>query len=269
MSHPSENGADRMDKCEAAEPRDSFPAPITMAFQPIVDTRTGRVFAQEALVRGVDGAPAGEVLSHLTQANRWAFDQDTRLIAIHLAARLGLAAPGETALLSINFQPNAIDDPERSIEPVLLAARAAELPTSRILFEFTEHEPVDPGHLQAILKTYRRLGFRTAIDDFGAGYSGLNLLSRFQPDLLKLDMGLIRGIDVDQVKRTMAKHLIRLAEDLGVGVVAEGIETVDEYEALRDLGVSLLQGFLFARPAFEAFAKPRWPDRAPGREKAA
>jgi len=273
MGYPAEQAVDRRadhwDGGQAAQLSASFPVPITMAFQPIVDTHTGGVFAHEALVRGVGGAPAGEVLAHVTPGNRWAFDQDTRLIAIHLAARLGLAAPGETALLSINFLPNAVDDPERSIQPVLQVAHAVGLSPSRILFEFTEHEPIDPGHLQAILKTYRGMGFRTAIDDFGAGYSGLNLLSRFQPDLMKLDMGLIRCIDVDRVKRTMATHLMRMASDLGVAVVAEGIETVGEYEVLRDLGVSLLQGYLFARPALEAFATPHWPDRVTGQARAA
>jgi len=262
MGHPAEKVIEDWSSFEAAPLSAAFPLPITMAFQPIIDIHTGVAFAHEALVRGTGGAPAGEVLSHVTPGNRWAFDQDTRLIAIHLAARLGLAAPGQTALLSINFLPNAIDDPERSIQPVLQVAEAAGLAPSRIVFEFTEHEPIDPGHLQSILKTYRAMGFRTAIDDFGAGYSGLNLLSRFQPDLMKLDMGLIRCIDVDRVKRTMAMHLIRLASDLGVAVVAEGIETSGEYEVLRDLGVSLLQGYLFAKPALEAFATPHWPGRA-------
>jgi EAL domain-containing protein (putative c-di-GMP-specific phosphodiesterase class I) len=262
MGHPTEDGADRWNEGEAHQLGESFSVPITMAFQPIVDTHTGSVFAHEALVRGVGGAPAGEVLSHVTPANCWAFDQDTRRIAINLAVWLGLAAPGETALLSINFLPNAIDDPELSIQPVLQVAEAAGLSPSRILFEFTEHEPIDPRRLQAILKTYRGLGFRTAIDDFGAGYSGLNLLSRFQPDLVKLDMELIRSIDLIRVKRTMAAHLVRMAADLGVVVVAEGIETIGEYEVLIDLGVNLQQGYLFAKPALEAFATPLWPERA-------
>jgi len=243
------------------DPGGVFPVPITMAFQPIVDARSGRVFAQEALVRGLGGMGAGEVLSHVTAGNRWAFDQDSRRVAIHLAARLGLAAPGEEALLSINFLPNAVDDPEQSLEPVLAAAEAVGLAPNRILFEFTEHEPIDPGHLQAILQVYHAHGFRTAIDDFGAGHSGLTLLARFQPHLLKLDMGLIRCIDVDRVKRTMVAHLLQMALDLGVQVVAEGVESPGEYEVLRELGVGLLQGYLFARPALEAFAEPAWPSQ--------
>ncbi len=239
--------------------RANFPVAFTMAFQPIVDAESGRTFAHEALVRGIDGAGAGSILQHLTAGNRYAFDQDSRVVAIRLAARLGLAAAEQTALLSINFMPNAVVDPAEDIGSTLAAAEQTGFPHNRVLFEFTEHEPIDPGHLQSILKTYRGMGFRTAIDDFGAGYSGLTLLSRFQPDVVKLDMALIRCIDVDRIKRTIVANLVRMAADLGVLVVAEGIETVSEYEALRDLGVGLFQGYLFARPAFEALDGARLP----------
>lgn len=251
MGSPTE----RMDDRGAA----TFPVSYTMAFQPIIDADAGVVFAHEALVRGLDGAGAGKVLSHLTDDNRARFDQDSRVIAIRLAAKLGLTAPDQTALLSINFLPNAVIEPGACIRSTVEAAEEVGLAPNRILFEFTEHELIDPPHLQSILKTYRGMGFRTAIDDFGAGYSGLTLLSRFQPDVVKLDMGLIRGIDEDSVKRTIVTHLLRLASDLGVAVVAEGIETTAEYETLRELGVSLLQGYLFAKPAFEALAEPNWP----------
>ncbi|MDP9103842.1 MAG: EAL domain-containing protein [Pseudomonadota bacterium] len=237
----------------------AFPIAFTMAFQPIIDATDGRVFAHEALVRGVDGAGAGAVLQHMTPGNRYAFDQDSRVVAIRLAGRLGLAAPDATALVSINFLPNAILEPALDISSTVMACEQTGMPHNRILFEFTEHEPIDPGHLQSILKTYRGMGFRTAIDDFGAGYSGLTLLSRFQPDVVKLDMALVRCIDVDRVKRAIVSHLVRLAADLGVAVVAEGIETLAEYETLRDIGVNLLQGYLFAKPAFEALAAPHWP----------
>jgi EAL domain-containing protein (putative c-di-GMP-specific phosphodiesterase class I) len=220
------------------------------------------VFAQEALVRGAGHMGAGHVLSLITPGNRCAFDQDSRRVAIHLAARLGLSAVGERTLLSINVQLIAGHDPDRSLEPVLVAADAVGLSPDRILFEFTEAEAIDPGRLQAMLRSFQANGFRTAIDDFGAGRSGLNLLARFQPDLLKLDMGLVRSIDLDHIKRTLVSHMVALARDIGVQVVAEGVETPGEYKILSELGVSLLQGYLFARPAFEAFAEPYWPDRS-------
>jgi len=237
----------------------AFPLAFSMAFQPIVDVISGRVFAHEALVRGVDGASADAVLTHLTPGNQYAFDQDSRVVAIRLAARLGLAAETSSALVSINFMPNAVADPVDDMRTTVEAARQAGLPLNRILLEFTEHEPVDPGHLQAILNTYRAMGFRTAIDDFGAGHCGLTLLSRFQPDVIKLDTALIRCIQLDRIKQTLVGHLLRLSADLGIDVAAEGIETREECETLRDLGVHLLQGFLFAKPVFEGLAEPRLP----------
>ena len=92
--------------------------------------------------------------------------------------------------------------------------------------------------------------------DFGTGSAGLGLLSKFQPDIVKLDMELIRDIDKDPVKRTIVRSTLGMLRDLGVEPVCEGIETGDEHDALRDLGVSLMQGYLLAKPAIEAI--PRW-----------
>ncbi len=106
------------------------------------------------------------------------------------------------------------------------------------------------------------MGFSTAIDDFGAGYAGLALLTQFQPDIVKLDMGLIRGIDTDHVKQIILKHTLRMLRDLGITPLCEGVETVEELEVLRDLGVSLVQGYLLAKPAFEQLAIPALGDQA-------
>jgi len=96
------------------------------------------------------------------------------------------------------------------------------------------------------------MGFKTAIDDFGAGFAGLGLLTKFQPDIVKLDMALIRDIDTDLVKRTIVRNTINMLRDLDIEPVCEGIETRGEHDVLRDLGVSLMQGFLFARPKVAA-----------------
>ena len=99
-------------------------------------------------------------------------------------------------LLSINFLPNAVYRPEACIRSALAAARKSNLPTERIIFEVTESEQVmDRPHLVNIFREYQRFGFHTAIDDFGAGYAGLNLLAEFQPSILKIDMDLVRNID--------------------------------------------------------------------------
>jgi EAL domain-containing protein (putative c-di-GMP-specific phosphodiesterase class I) len=233
----------------------SFPTPITMAFQPIADLRGGGVFAYEALVRGQDGAGALAVLQTVTSDNRHAFDQACRRRALALAARLG-ACRGE-ALLSINFLPNAVHDPSACMAETVAAAATLGLPLDRLMFEFSEAEPVPHDHLGRILAAYKVLGVRTAIDDFGAGYSGLGLLAKFQPDVVKLDMDLVRDIDRDRVKQALVRGVAGICREIGVQVVAEGIETAGERDALLDLGVWLQQGYLFARPAVEALPEVR------------
>ena len=242
--------------CVACKDGIGFDLPITMAFQPIVDIRSETVFAYEALVRGKDGQGAGAVLAAVSAKNRYAFDQLCRKTAIDLAASLDLAASG--ASLSINFLPNAVYEPRACIRMTLEAAMRTGFPLDRIIFEFTEDERLDTEHVLNILRSYRAMGFKTAIDDFGSGYAGLGLLSKFQPDLVKLDMDLVRGIDRDPVKRTIVRHTLGMLRDLGIEPICEGVETVGEHEALVDLGITLIQGYLLAKPGFEARPAGTW-----------
>jgi EAL domain-containing protein (putative c-di-GMP-specific phosphodiesterase class I) len=121
------------------------------------------------------------------------------------------------------------------------------------MFEVAEGEEViDRGHLRAILREYGKQGFKTAIDDFGAGFSGLALLAEFQPDIIKLDMGMVRNVDEDVVRATIVKGVVDTARALGIEIIAEGIETEAELGSLQQMGIHLFQGYLFAKPAFEA-----------------
>ncbi|KIQ04145.1 diguanylate phosphodiesterase [Agrobacterium tumefaciens] len=233
---------------------EGFPLPFSMAFQPIVDISKGSVFAHEALVRGVNGEGAGFVLENVGPDNRYAFDQQCRVKAIELASKL--FDKSLDTMLSINFMPNAVYEPRACIRVTLATAMKTGFPTDRIIFEFTENEQLDTNHLLNILRTYRTLGFKTAIDDFGAGHAGLGLLTQFQPDIVKLDMDLIRGIDRDRVRRTVIKHTLAMLTELGITPVCEGVETLGELQVLRDLGVDLIQGYVLARPTFEALANP-------------
>ncbi|MEL0435777.1 EAL domain-containing protein [Phycobacter sp. 'Weihai'] len=232
-----------------------------MAFQPIAALGAQKVFAYEALLRGQDGSGPRDVFKHVTPDTLYAFDQKCRTTSIELAARLDLA--GDGALLSMNFLPNAVYDPKACIRLTLEMAKKTGFRVDRIMFEFTETERVDTRKLLDILTTYQRLGFKTAIDDFGAGYSGLKLLTMFQPDVVKLDAGLIRDIDTSRAKQAIVRNSIRMLEEMGVLIVCEGIETQDEYSALYDLGVDLMQGYLFARPGFETLPEPYWPSHEP------
>jgi EAL domain-containing protein (putative c-di-GMP-specific phosphodiesterase class I) len=119
----------------------------------------------------------------------------------------------------------------------------------------TEGERVqDRPHLVNIFREYRRFGFRTAIDDFGAGYAGLDLLSEYQPDVIKLDMALVRGVDASKPKQAIVRGVMAMCAELGISVLAEGIETAAERDFLRGAGVRLMQGYLFAKPAFRSIA---------------
>lgn len=235
-------------RCSACREGQALNFPISMAFQPICDLRNRRVFAHEALVRGPQGEPAGSLLQQVDADNLYAFDQACRVKAVEWGARLNL--PG---LLSINFMPNAVYQAETCIRATLEAAARFGFPLERIIFEVTEQEQVlDIEHLLQILYAYRKQGFKTAIDDFGSGYAGLNLLADFQPDLLKLDMELIRGIDQDSVRQVLVDGTLQMCRRLGVDVIAEGVETHEELTVLKGMGIQLFQGYLLARPGFES-----------------
>ncbi len=233
-------------RCNACRTDVAVPE-FTMAFQPIVDIETADVYAYEALVRPLGGGNAYDILSQITEENRYAFDQGCRVKAIALAARLEMST-----VLSINFLPNAVYEPAACLQKTFEAAKRAQFPLHHLMFEVTENEPSrDMGHLQAIFTEYKRHGMITAIDDFGAGHSGLNMLADFQPDVLKIDMALTRAINDDVVRYEIARAVIGLCRSLHISVVAEGVETIQEAVTLRELGVRLFQGYLFAKPAVE------------------
>lgn len=238
-------------RCRNAKPLDMD---LKMAFQPIVDVDTKTVFAYEALVRGAQGASAGEVIAAVSPDDLYTFDQTCRVLAIATAQRLGM-----TTHLSINFMPNAVYEPATCIRLTLAAARKVGFPPDRLIFELTEAEKIrDPAHALRIIKDYQQRGFLTAIDDFGAGYSGLNLLADFQPHIVKLDMALTRDIDQDAVRRAIVGGVIGTCKALGCQIVAEGVERPGELDTLRNMGVSMFQGYLLARPQVEALPEPDW-----------
>lgn len=227
---------------------------FSMAFQPIINIHTREVFAYEALVRGPNNESAADVFTHVDDSNRYRFDQSCRVKAVQLAAALDMRS-----MLSINFMPNAVYRPELCIRTTLDAAETYGFPIDRIMFEITEGERVDDhAHVRGIVEHYRQRGFKTAIDDFGAGYAGLNLLAEIRTDLLKLDMALIRDIDRDPVRQAIVRGIVQVCAELATTVIAEGVETRAELDVLKSFGIGLFQGYLFARPAFESL--PGVPD---------
>ena len=222
-----------------------------MAFQPIVDVSNGTVFAQEALVRGLNGESAASVFENVNTQNLYRFDQTCRVKAIDIASRFD-----DESLISINFMPRAIYKPELCIRTTLEAAKVYSVDPKRLMFEFSETERVDDiTHLKRTIEFYKEQGFKTAMDDFGSGYSGLNMLTEFKPDLIKLDIQLIHDIDHSKTRYVIIKSVKSMCDDLGIQIIAEGVETVEEKQTLEELGIYYQQGFLYAKPAFENLLK--------------
>ncbi|SPJ34024.1 Blue light- and temperature-regulated antirepressor BluF [Kushneria phyllosphaerae] len=219
-----------------------------MAFQPIVDLSTGSVFAHEALVRGINGESAWSILSQVTANELYAFDQACRVRAIEMASQLGM-----TSKLSINFLPNAVYEPRACIRATLKVAERVGWSLNNLIFEITENEHVaDRDHLRHIVEEYHEMGFTVALDDFGTGHANLDLLTVLTPHHLKLDRVLISGIGQDVRRQHLVRHIALMAASLEIGLVAEGVETLEEASWLYRQGIMRHQGYYYARPAFEA-----------------
>jgi len=220
---------------------------FTFAFQPIVDIKQNTIFAHEALVRGIHQESALEVLAHVTDTLRYSFDQKCRYRAIELISQLD-----PSATVSINFMPRAVYDPNVCIATTLEASETFHFPIEQIIFEVSEQEKADDfSHILSIFEAYKKMGFKTAIDDFGAGYSGLNFLAAFVPDLIKLDMMLIRDCHQSKKAQIILKHISYMCRELGTDIIAEGVEKAEELDFLTSIGISKVQGFYFERPMFK------------------
>ena len=220
--------------------------------QPLVSFRERRVFGYEALMRS--GEPRmrspGQLLS---AAERLARVHDLGRRLRERAAAAFATLEDTEPLLFVNLHPQDLLDPELF---------AAEAPlgqiASRVVLEVTERTPLDAvSDVKGRVDRLRELGFRVAIDDLGAGYAGLTAFSLLQPDVCKLDMALVRDVDTLDTKRKLCQSMVELCQELGILLVAEGVETAAECDTLVAIGVDILQGYLFAKPG-EPFPAVHW-----------
>ena len=223
---------------------------VTSQFQPIVYAETGCIFAQEALLRGIaiDGkliAP-GRFFSLAAEADVLAqLDRLARYSAIREAKRHQIQDK-----IFINFTPTSIYDPASCLRSTLKLIDEVGISHEQIVFEVVESAQVeDSTHLDSILKVYREAGFGVALDDFGAGFSNLNLLHQLRPDLIKLDMDLIRNVHADPYKALLTEKILEVAARLNIKTVAEGIETEQELNWVKEHGATFAQGYLIAKPS--------------------
>jgi EAL domain-containing protein (putative c-di-GMP-specific phosphodiesterase class I) len=220
-------------------------------FQPIVlATTPTEVFAYECLLRSRNAegevVPPGLIFTTARGAELlFQVDRAARVTAIRSAKAHGVTTP-----IFINFNPTSVYDPNFCLQTTVQAVQEAGIAPERIVFEVVESDAVhDPEHLLSIVRFYRQQGFRIALDDLGAGYGSLNLLTSLQPDFVKFDRELVHGVDGDPYKQKVFGKLVEMARELGVHTLAEGVETEEEYRWLAAQGVAYVQGYFFARPA--------------------
>lgn len=225
-----------------------FPG-FSFAFQPIVNIVSGTVVSFEALVRGPKNEPAFQVFQQVSEEDKYHFDEALRVQAIALAMRLGL-----TCNLNLNIYPHSVEVYPTAISSTLAMANRSGLAHSRITLEITETEiTANILWFKDLVNEHRSSGLQVSIDDFGAGYAGLNLLADFQPDSVKIDMSIIRNINTQGPRQAIVRGLIRTCRDLGIDVVAEGVETEQECHWCFDEGIEFYQCYLFGKPGFEHF----------------
>ncbi|MEQ9334676.1 EAL domain-containing protein [Thalassobaculum sp.] len=225
----------------------------TTWFQPIVaasDPDPARPFAREGLFRMSDRdgtlIPPAHVFAVAQDAGLlFSLDLVARRSAVEAAARARVRSK-----VFVNFNPSSVYDPAYCLRTTAAAIADLGMRPSDVVFELTEtHRANDKAHLKGILAFYRQAGFGVALDDVGAGWSGLTLLHELRPDYVKIDMDLIRDVQDDPFKQTIVHHLLSIAREHGIRTIAEGIETEAEARWLRGEGVDYLQGYLYGRPA--------------------
>jgi EAL domain-containing protein (putative c-di-GMP-specific phosphodiesterase class I) len=219
---------------------------LWMAFQPIVSLRSGSVFGYEALLR-TDEPTLKNPLHFLDAAQRLGLTHTLGRAVRGKVAEAAPSAPAE-ARLFVNVHAGELDDFElcSSTSPLSVLA-------GRVVIEVTERHALDSvAGLSTRIAKLRQLGFSIAVDDLGAGYAGLSSFSVLEPEFVKLDMSLIRGVDTSTRKQSVIRSMLSLCErDLLMRVICEGVETAAERDALASLGCDLLQGYVFARPSKE------------------
>jgi EAL domain-containing protein (putative c-di-GMP-specific phosphodiesterase class I) len=148
---------------------------------------------------------------------------------------------------------SSIYEVDMSITATFHASIQSGIPIDNIIFEVVESESlIDHRNLLQYLQIIQDFGFKTAVDDFGAGHSGLKLIVQYQPNYIKLDRGLIRNIHHDYVRQSVFNGIAQICRRLHIDIIAEGVETASEYHWLQEAGVRFFQGYFFARPAFES-----------------
>lgn len=220
---------------------------VHVRYQPVVDLTSGEPVGWECLARGPEDSELFHPLRMFECAEQLGCVTDLERLCRRRAIS-GATLPAD-ALLFINVHPSTFSDPTfREGETLRLADRHGLRP-AQIVFEITEHEAVhDYARFNHLISHYRAQGYKVAIDDTGAGYSGLVTLMEIKPDFVKVDMGLVRGIAQDETKQSIVRAIGQVSQTFGAVVVAEGIETIEDLRTVQQCGVWCGQGYLLGLP---------------------
>jgi EAL domain-containing protein (putative c-di-GMP-specific phosphodiesterase class I) len=213
-----------------------------MAYQPIAQVKGRSLFGYEALLRSEERAlpHPGAILDAAERLGR--LDDLGRRIRAAACAPMASAPPGSVCFMNLHPR-DLLDDTLFSPDSPMSAL------AERVVLEITERTSLDGiKDAHARLARLRRMGFRIAVDDLGAGYAGLASFATLEPEFVKLDMSLIREVDRSRTKEKLVRSMTSLCKDLGVTVVAEGIETPEERDVLLSIGCDLFQGYLLGKP---------------------
>jgi EAL domain-containing protein (putative c-di-GMP-specific phosphodiesterase class I) len=225
---------------------------LYVEFQPIVWLPSGLVYGHEVLGRGP--ASPGALLDEAARAGALRqLDWEWRQVAIE-----SIAGGDREGVFFLNVDTRVIDDPEFAPGSTLALLERHGLLPGQFVLELSERgEAMASSRIESLAEHYKRQGFRIALDDLGAGYSSLTTVVRARPDLIKIDMELVRDLDGDPLRRELVRALAEFSRRAGVPLIAEGIESWCEVEALLAVGVQLGQGYLLGRPASRV-AAPSW-----------
>ncbi|MBU2893117.1 GGDEF domain-containing protein [Colwellia sp. D2M02] len=221
---------------------------LTAFFQPIYATNANDVYGYEALIRGPSDSPLHNPQALFDAAFEFGLLSELELVCrrISIARFVALALKGK---LFLNVSPMVFLQEDHPQGATLSYLAEHDLQPEQVVIELSEKYPIEsPELLQRALMHYRDLGFQIAVDDLGAGYAGLKLWSEVNPNFVKIDRYFINQCHQDPIKREFIKSIISLGRSINAQVIAEGIETVEEFEQLQEFGMNLYQGFLFARP---------------------
>lgn len=223
---------------------------ITAVYEPIVHLENREIYGYEALARGPWGSPwqSPERLFGVAARSGLAFDLDC--LCRRAAMRGAANRRPPNAKLFLNCLPSAINDPAFRGNELIRTLEAAGMSPKDLVLEISERETIENYAIFRRARDYfRELGISIALDDTGSGYASMAAAMDVSPDIIKIDMTLVRAIDTDAARQALVRALVQLSMTMGADVVAEGIEQESELETLKALGVTLGQGYLFGRAA--------------------